>query len=97
MPAEGVVPKNEVVDLSSKVTADGHLERDVPAGNWVIYRFGHTAMGTLIQPAQPQAIGLECDKMSEEAVNFHLDHIIGEVKKHLDTKDERRIFETTRV
>lgn len=83
MPADGVVPKNEVVDLTSKMTADGHLEWDVPAGNWVIYRFGHTTMGTLIQPAQPQAIGLECDKMSEEAVNFHLDHIIGDVKKHL--------------
>ncbi len=56
---------------------------DAPAGSWMIYRFGHTTMGALIQPAQPQAIGLECDKMSEEAVSFHLDHILGDIKKHL--------------
>lgn len=83
MPAKGVVPKNEVVDLTSKMQADGGLDWDAPAGDWVIYRFGHTTMGALIQPAQPQAIGLECDKMNEEAVNFHLDHVIGDVKKHL--------------
>jgi alpha-L-rhamnosidase len=83
MPADGVVPKDEVVDLTSKMRVDGSLDWDAPAGNWVIYRFGHTTMGALIQPAQPQAIGLECDKMSEEAVSFHLDHIIGDIKKHL--------------
>jgi hypothetical protein len=83
MPAEGVVPKNEVVDLTANMKPDGSLDWDAPKGNWLIYRFGHTTMGALIQPSQPQAIGLECDKMSEEAVSFHLDHIIGEVKSHL--------------
>jgi hypothetical protein len=83
MPAEGVVPLNEVVELTAKMKADGSLDWDAPAGDWIIYRFGHTTMGALIQPAQPQAVGLECDKMSEEAVSFHLDHIIGEVKSHL--------------
>ena len=37
----------------------------------------------LIQPAQWKATGLECDKMSRQAVAFHMDHIIGEIKKHL--------------
>jgi len=83
MPAKGIVAKGQVVDLTSKMTADGHIDWDAPAGDWVIYRFGHTTMGALIQPAQPQAIGLECDKMSEEAVSFHLDHVIGDIKKYL--------------
>ena len=49
---------------------DGNLQWDAPPGNWSIYRFGHTISGTYIQPAQWQATGLECDKMSEAAVSL---------------------------
>lgn len=77
MPAEGVVAKNQVVDLSGKT------KWEAPEGKWIIYRFGHTTMGTLIQPAQWKATGLECDKMNPEAVTFHMNHVIGEIRKHL--------------
>ena len=83
LPADGVVGRAVVIDLSSKLSADGKLEWDAPPGEWIIYRFGRTTMGTLLQPSQWAAIGLECDKMSREAVEFHLDHIIGEAKSHL--------------
>ena len=83
MPAEGVVAKDKILDLSKQVGADGKLEWDAPAGQWVIYRFGHTTMGTLMQPSQWAANGFECDKMSTEAVAFHMKHVIGEIKKHL--------------
>jgi hypothetical protein len=83
VPASGVVSKEQVINLSSKLKADGQLAWDAPAGNWTIYRFGHTTTGTLIQPAQWKAAGLECDKMSQTAVDFHLDHVVGEIRKHL--------------
>ena len=83
MPAEGVLAKDQIIDLSKEVGADGKLEWDAPAGNWVIYRFCHTTMGTLMQPSQWAANGFECDKMSAEAVGFHMNHVIGEIKKHL--------------
>jgi hypothetical protein len=83
LPMKGVVPKDKVVDLSARMKPDGTLDWDVPGGDWVIYRFGHTTMGALMQPAQPRAVGLECDKMSLEAVTFHMDHVIGEIQKHL--------------
>ena len=83
LPATGIVPKEKVLDISQYMKPDGQLDWDAPAGDWLIYRFGHTSMGALIQPAQPQAIGLECDKMSETAVAFHMDHVIGEIQKHL--------------
>ncbi len=83
LPATGFAPASSVINLTDKMQPDGKLDWDAPAGEWVIYRFGHTTMGALIQPAQPAAIGLECDKMSEEAVSFHIDHIINEIKKHL--------------
>ena len=83
LPASGVVSKDSVINLTDKMQADGKLDWDAPAGNWIIYRFGHTTMGTLIQPAQWEAAGFECDKMNPEAVNFHMNHVIGEIQKHI--------------
>ena len=83
MPAEGVVDAKDIIDISSYMKSDGTLEWFAPKGQWIIYRFGHTTMGALIQPAQPEATGLECDKMSQEAVESHLNKIIGDIKSHL--------------
>lgn len=77
LPADGVAARNQVVDLTGKT------EWEAPPGRWTLYRFGHTTMGTLIQPAQWKATGFECDKMSREAVAFHMNHVIGEIKRHL--------------
>ena len=83
LPAKGVVDKKDVKDISNKILPGGKLIWDAPAGDWIIYRFGHTTTGTYIQPAQWKATGLECDKMNAEAVGFHINHVIGEIQKHL--------------
>ncbi|CAN5652901.1 hypothetical protein BH11BAC3_BH11BAC3_25490 [soil metagenome] len=83
VPATGTISKDSVIDITSNMQPDGRLEWNAPAGNWSIYRFGHTTSGTYMQPAQWQTTPLECDKMSEAAVSFHMDHIIGEIQKHL--------------
>jgi hypothetical protein len=83
LPANGVVAKNDIINLTSKMQPDGHLNWKAPAGEWIIYRFGHTTSGTLIQPAQWEATGLECDKMDPDAIAFHMDYMIGEIQKHL--------------
>ncbi len=46
-------------------------------------RIQHIPMGSFTQPNQWENFGLECDKMNPEAVEFHLDHVIGEMKRHL--------------
>jgi alpha-L-rhamnosidase len=83
LPATGVAAKDQIADLTSRMTADGRLAWDAPPGAWTVYRFGHTTMGTLIQPAQWRATGFEADKMSLAAVTFHLEHVIGEIQHHL--------------
>jgi hypothetical protein len=83
LPATGIPTTDQVFDLSAKMDASGDLAWDAPEGEWSIYRFGHTTTGAMIQPAQWDAIGLECDKMSVEAVTFHVKHVLGEIKKHL--------------
>ncbi len=82
-PSKGIVAKDSIIDITDKMQADGSIAWKVPEGNWTIYRIGHTTMGAFIQPAQWKATGLECDKMSRVAVEFHINHVIGEIKKHL--------------
>ena len=49
-------------------------------------RVAHIPMGAFTQPNPQGIFGLECDKMSPEAVTFHLDHVIGQMKRHLGSE-----------
>ncbi|MBQ4198801.1 MAG: hypothetical protein II649_02845, partial [Kiritimatiellae bacterium] len=46
-------------------------------------RVQHIPMGSFTQPNQWEAFGLECDKMNPEAIAFHMDHVIGDLKKYV--------------
>jgi hypothetical protein len=83
VPATGSPKVEEVIDLRAKMDAKGELVWDAPAGDWTIYRFGHTTTGAMIQPAQWGAMGLECDKMSRDAVTFHCRHVLDDIKRHV--------------
>jgi hypothetical protein len=83
LPPTGSPRMDQVIDLTSKIDAQGNLEWNAPAGDWVIYRFGHTTTGAMIQPAQWGAMGLECDKMSVEAVTYHCRHVLADIKQHV--------------
>ncbi len=83
LPSSGIPTFDRIINLSAQMNEHGDLNWDAPEGEWSIYRFGHTTTGAMIQPAQWDAIGLECDKMSKEAVTFHVTHVLGEIKKHL--------------
>ena len=43
--ANEAIPRAGVVDLTSKLAADGRLRGEVPAGDWIILRLGHTPVG----------------------------------------------------
>lgn len=83
IPSQGTATKENVIDLSTQMSTTGELHWTAPAGDWTIYRFGHTTTGAMIQPAQWDAMGLECDKMSKEAVTFHVQHVLDEMGRHL--------------
>ena len=66
-----VVSKENVINITTKVSSDGVLEWNVPEGDWIVLRFGHTPIGTTNRPAPPEAKGLEVDKMSKTAVDAY--------------------------
>ena len=51
MPPEETVTLDRVAMLPGRLDASGHLDWDVPAGQWTILRFGHTTTGKDNHPA----------------------------------------------
>ncbi|MEI6074824.1 MAG: glycosyl hydrolase [Verrucomicrobiota bacterium] len=77
----GAVQRRDIIDLTSRLTADGRLNWQASAGKWTVLRFGYTPTGAKNHPAAPEATGLECDKFSTEALDAHW---AGFMKKVLD-------------
>jgi len=73
VPAEMVVPRDGIVEISGQMDASGKVSWDAPAGDWTVVRFGHTSTGVENAPAPASGRGLECDKLSKEGVeaNFN--------------------------
>lgn len=77
-----VIQKESIIDLTSKVSTSGFLEWDVPEGDWIILRIGHTPIGTQNRPAPQEGRGLEVDKMSKTAVDAYWE---GGIQPIIDT------------
>ena len=63
--------RNQIIDITKYMTADGVLNWTAPAGKWNIIRFGYTTTGAVNSPATKDGEGLECDKMDSSAVSYH--------------------------
>ena len=70
---------NEVLDLTGKMSADGRLAVVLPAGEWVVLRFGFTTTGKTNHPAVPEGHGLEIDKLDAKAVEFQFEQAMGRI------------------
>jgi hypothetical protein len=74
------IPPSKVIDLSSKMDADGRFAWKAPQGDWTILRIGYTSTGIKNHPASEGGHGLECDKLQpygvEAAFNGMLQKLI---------------------
>ncbi len=83
--ATGTVPKGSVINPASVVDITGHMDSSgrlrwqAPAGNWTILRMGQTTTGVENHPAPDGGLGLECDKYSKAAYDYHFNHFFGEL------------------
>jgi hypothetical protein len=75
-PADAIQP-SDIVNLTSKMRADGTLDWEVPAGRWVILRMGYSLTGKKNHPATPAATGFEVDKLSKDHVTRYLQTYTG--------------------
>lgn len=75
--------KENILDISSHLQADGNLIWEIPEGNWTIVRFGLKPTGVKNHPAAPQGIGYEVDKMDSKKVREHFEKFVGEFLKRI--------------
>ncbi len=68
---EAVIPAAGIVNLTDRLTPDGKLLWNVPAGRWTLLRIGHTTTGKDNHPAPIDGRGLESDKLSRQATEAH--------------------------
>lgn len=72
------VPLNEIYNITEFFDTNGVLTWEVPDGNWVVLRMGHTSTGhtNYIGGA---ALGLECDKLNPTAVELQFNNWFGRI------------------
>ncbi|MFV5697817.1 glycosyl hydrolase [Flavobacterium sp. ZT3R17] len=70
-PGINMIPSDKVIDITTNVSDDGILNWKAPQGKWTILRIGHTTNGEVNRAAPDSGIGLECDKYSKKAIDFH--------------------------
>jgi hypothetical protein len=75
MPGDQPIPVDKVIDLTGKLTADGQLDWEVPAGEWTIIRTGHRMTGSKVMIAQPEASGLSVDWLSHTGVDLQFENL----------------------
>ncbi|MEK7720287.1 MAG: glycosyl hydrolase [Bacteroidota bacterium] len=73
------IPKENTLDITSYLKADGTLTWDVPAGNWTIMRLGLRNNGAVTRPAPQPGLGFECDKMDTISFNLHYEAFMGKL------------------
>jgi hypothetical protein len=79
--ASDAVAKSDVIDLTSKMQADGTLDWTPPAGNWIVIRFGYSLLGITNHPATAEATGLEVDKLDRRFVKKYFDTYLDSYKE----------------
>ena len=85
VPAEGVIPLDKIIDLTSKLDAKGRLVWDAPEGAWNVYRLGYAFSGHQCSPVPDDMLNkaFEVDKMSVEQNIYHWNQVLEPLKQNL--------------
>lgn len=75
----GFVDPEAVTNLTARLNQQGKLDWEVPAGRWIIVRIGHTTTGSSTRPPVKGGNGLECDKLSRQAMDAHFAGMMGKL------------------
>ena len=91
-----VARAEDVVDLTSRMDAEGRLNWEVPTGKWTVSRVALMSDNGINHPAPMEAVGLECDRMDPAAVRLVFDGLVGRVHREAKAKGYRSFkrFET---
>lgn len=96
VPDSACVQLSDVVDLTSRFSADGTLTWDAPEGRWRILRIGYTTTGKM-NTAAGDAEGLECDRFNPEAATLLFDNWFGQALKRVGPRYAGKVLHAFHV
>ncbi|MBB1283768.1 glycosyl hydrolase family 43 [Flavisolibacter sp. BT320] len=76
VPADSMIDMESVIDLTEHLDEGGNLHWNAPPGSWTVLRFGYTATGAVNKAAPENGTGLESDKFSASATDFHFNNML---------------------
>jgi len=85
-----VIDPKEIIDLTDRLQADGHLEWDVPAGEWTILRMGRRSTGANTRPAPAAGLGFESNKFDKGALESHFKAYFDPLLKQIGPRPKYR-------
>ena len=85
-PAADAIQLADEVDLTKRLSSDGHLDWNIPPGRWTLMRFGRALTGQTTRPAPMPGLGFESDKFDRAALDAHF---AADVQKLLDKTGPR--------
>jgi len=70
------VNKSEIINLSSRMDAEGKLSWEAPAGEWVVLRIGYTCTSSHVSTSSNEWQGSVLDYMSKDAFDFYWKDVV---------------------
>jgi hypothetical protein len=80
---EDAVRTADIMDLTSCMRPDGHLNSTLPPGRWIVLRFGYSLTGRLNTGASSAGRGLEVDKLNRKHVRAYMEAYLAEYERAL--------------
>ncbi|WP_343307317.1 glycosyl hydrolase [Chitinophaga niabensis] len=81
------IPPSQVKDITQYFGKDGILRWNVPAGNWIITRYGMLTTGVMNAPASKEGAGLEVDKINRVPMQHHYDAFVGKIRSSIPANE----------
>jgi hypothetical protein len=91
VPSEAAIDRSRVVNLTAMMAKDGRLQWEVPAGRWLIQRFGYVPTGARNRPATGPGSGLEADKLSAKHMEAYFHGYLDPIAEKLGPLFGRRL------
>jgi hypothetical protein len=86
--ASTILQQKDIINLTGKLSTNGMLTCDLPAGNWTVVYFGMVTTGKQNDPAPKEGTGLEVDKMSRALIEYHFNSMFGKLLKDVTQKEK---------
>lgn len=88
---EDAIAASSIIDLSILLKEDGKLDWAVPPGDWTILRVGHTPVGRMNKSAPTTGTGLDCDKFTKSAFDYHWDRMFKSILPLMRSLEDGKI------